>query len=169
MRGERIFAVAFIAVSLSGCTDFDVAHSSYQSFEEAVSAGAVNEHSWLPSTMPETAYDIAISLNVDTNAVMFRYRSPRDGVVPHHCEEANAWPRGVPIRNRYPFVESAWIDEIEQGKGRWFTCKAEQYSFDLFVMSDGDGAIGWTPGDARDEFNRDSQQPEGKANDQRGD
>jgi hypothetical protein len=101
--------IAAFLVGLAACSEtFD---TTYKSYSEAVSAGAVSR-GWVPNWLPEQASDILEVHNIDSNAVMLRFSYPETVTValPANCRRTTLAEVTAP-----PFKRSWWPADVPEG------------------------------------------------------
>lgn len=145
-----LLVAAIVIAAILGLYKNEVSSTSYASYDEAMSKGAIGIYKWLPSIIPKSAYEINESHDVDSNEVWFALRfDDQFGLLPDSCFRANRdsivirSPRGW---DRFPdFVRKARSDVIKESV-HLYRCHGESYQFFLAIDEADNRAIGWSNG-----------------------
>lgn len=139
-----------VFVAVMGLYKSEVSSTSYTSYDDAMSKGAIGVYKWLPSIIPKSAYQINESHDVDSNEVWFTFRfNDQFGSLPDGCSRTNRdaitirSPRGW---DRFPnFVRKARADVIKQSV-HLYKCHGESFHYFFAIDEEANSAIGWSNG-----------------------
>lgn len=159
LRGEimnkryiLIFSLLFIVVApiaiLFSLSRIDVSSVRYANYEEARLSGAIGKWKWLPGDISSTAREIIETHDVDTNEIWFLYRDKAKNFS-SNCREVNPKSVRIPRKIRHAEVDS-FIERLtglmESGRGKYYTCRGEEYDYFLAIDSASDQVLGWSNG-----------------------
>lgn len=146
MRFHHRFPLLLLGTALCACTRLDVASQHYPTYAAARDAGALSEGAWLPKGLPDSSFNIDLTVDVDTNEVWIIY-SDATGRLPADCAHIAA--AGMPKGRRDGVEEIEQFERELRGlvRGQSFHCRGEEYSYYVAIDPRSSRIFGWSLGD----------------------